>query len=424
MVAMMLSLSSPARAQSSSDLQAIKQELAGLREAQQSMAKEVEALRTLLQQAMGPRPAAAGATAGTGAAMPSGAVQPLTVAGRPSKGNPRAKLTLVEYSDYECPFCGQYVAQVYPQIDQAYIATNKINYVFKNFPIEQLHRQSFKAHMAAACAGDQRRYWEMHDRLFLDQRSLSLDRFVEIATMLKLDPVAFRACVESTKHEAMIAKTSPRRSAAAYKGRRCSCSPTPIRRARASRRCGSSSGHSRSRPSKRPSTPCSRTPTLTLVRKEATVIRKLLLCCAFVFAVQAFTATEAAAQSCGGEGQVPCLQWSWCAYTTPSIFGDVCWGGLVYMTSWAGCSSDRFNNWGLFCSACGGAGQPTCNYGSTCNTDQRYTPFGLCYPCGRNGQAPAYQEHRATRAIEPYSGSARTRGSRPSRRPTWSRCRR
>jgi len=204
MVAMMLSLSSPARAQSSSDLQAIKQELAGLREAQQSMAKEVEALRTLLQQAMGPRPAAAGATAGTGAAMPSGAVQPLTVAGRPSKGNPRAKLTLVEYSDYECPFCGQYVAQVYPQIDQAYIATNKINYVFKNFPIEQLHRQSFKAHMAAACAGDQRRYWEMHDRLFLDQRSLSLDRFVEIATMLKLDPVAFRACVESTKHEAMI----------------------------------------------------------------------------------------------------------------------------------------------------------------------------------------------------------------------------
>jgi len=117
------------------------------------------------------------------------------------------------------------------------------------------------------------------------------------------------------------------------------------------------------------------------------VIRKLLLCCAFVFAVQAFTATEAAAQSCGGEGQVPCLQWSWCAYTTPSLFGDVCWGGLVYMTSWAGCSSDRFNNWGLFCSACGGAGQPTCNYGSTCNTDQRYTPFGLCYPCGRNGQA-------------------------------------
>ena len=200
-VAMTLWLASPALAQSPSDLQPIMQELTRLREAQQATTKEVEALRTLLQQAMGPRPAPAGAAA---AAMPAGSVQPLTIAGRPSKGNARAKVTVVEYSDYECPFCGQYVAQAYPQIEREYIATNKINYVFKNFPIEQLHRQSFKAHVAAACAGDQRRYWEMHDRLFADQRNLSLDRFVELASMLKLDVVAFRACVESAKHEAMI----------------------------------------------------------------------------------------------------------------------------------------------------------------------------------------------------------------------------
>ena len=136
--------------------------------------------------------------------MPAAGAQPLKVAGRPSKGNPRARVTVVEYSDYECPYCGQYAAQVYPRIDQDYIKTNKINYVFKNLPIEQLHRQSFKAHVAAACAGDQQRYWEMHDRLFTDQRNLSLDRFVEIASMLQLDPVTFRSCVESTKHEAMI----------------------------------------------------------------------------------------------------------------------------------------------------------------------------------------------------------------------------
>jgi protein-disulfide isomerase len=79
-----------------------------------------------------------------------------------------------------------------------------VQYVFKNLPIEQLHRQSFKAHVAAACAGDQQRYWEMHDALFRDQRNLTLDRFVELASMLKLDAVAFRACVESTKHEALI----------------------------------------------------------------------------------------------------------------------------------------------------------------------------------------------------------------------------
>ena len=116
------------------------------------------------------------------------------------------------------------------------------------------------------------------------------------------------------------------------------------------------------------------------------MIRRLLICCAFVLAVQAFAPAEAAAQ-CGGAGEVPCLTWSWCAYTTPSIFGDVCWGGLIHSTAYAGCSSNRLNNWGLVCVPCGGSGEPTCNYGTTCNTDQRYTPFGLCYPCGQSGQA-------------------------------------
>jgi protein-disulfide isomerase len=196
----MLGVASPALAQSQPDLQAISAELARLREAQQQMAKDVEAIRTLLQQAMGPRPAPTGAAA----AMPAAGTQPLKIAGRPSKGSPRARLTMVEYSDYECPYCGQYATQVYPQIDSEYIKTNKVQYVFKNLPIEQLHRQTFKAHVAAACAGDQGRFWEMHDWLFRDQRNLTLDRFVELASMLKLDPVAFRACVESTKHEALI----------------------------------------------------------------------------------------------------------------------------------------------------------------------------------------------------------------------------
>jgi len=200
-VALLLTLaSSNVLAQSPSEPQDIKQELAALREAQQAIAREVEAIRTMLQQAMGPRPApsAAGAiAAGEGAAA-------LTIAGRPSKGNPRAKVTVVEYSDYECPYCGQYVAQVYPQIDREYVKTNKINYVFKNYPIAQLHPASIKAHKAAACAGDQNRYWEMHDRLFADQRNFNLDRFVEHAALLSLEPIAFRACIESTKHESLI----------------------------------------------------------------------------------------------------------------------------------------------------------------------------------------------------------------------------
>jgi len=117
------------------------------------------------------------------------------------------------------------------------------------------------------------------------------------------------------------------------------------------------------------------------------VLKKLLIALAFVFAAQFAAPDEAAAQSCGGPGEVPCYVWSWCAYTTPSIFGDVCWGGLVPSTPWAGCDNNRLNNWGLVCVPCGSPFEPTCAFGPVCDTDRRFTPFGLCYPCGQTGEA-------------------------------------
>jgi protein-disulfide isomerase len=184
----------PASAQAPSDFQALQQEIAGLR-------ADVAALRAMLEQAMGPRPAAAGAGSG---AVPSGVVSALTVAGRPSKGSPKAKLTLIEYADYECPYCAKYGTEVYSQIDRDYIKSNKVQYVFKNYPIAQLHPASFKAHVAAACAGDQQRYWEMHDKLYADQRNFTLERFTEHADALRMDLPAFRACMDSSRHDALI----------------------------------------------------------------------------------------------------------------------------------------------------------------------------------------------------------------------------
>lgn len=184
----------PASAQApATELQALQQEVAGLR-------TDIAALRAMLEQAMGPRPAPAGGAA----AVPSGVVKPLTIAGRPTKGSPKARLTIVEYADYECPYCGRYGAEVYPQLDRDYIKSSKVQYVFKNYPIAQLHPASFKAHVAAACAGDQHRYWEMHDKLYAEQRNFTLERFTEHADALKLDLPAFRACMDSGKHDAMI----------------------------------------------------------------------------------------------------------------------------------------------------------------------------------------------------------------------------
>ena len=116
------------------------------------------------------------------------------------------------------------------------------------------------------------------------------------------------------------------------------------------------------------------------------MLKKILLSFGFIVALHVLAPSSAAA-SCGGPGEVPCYHWDWCAYTTPSIFGDVCWGGLVPDTVCGGCDCDRLNTWGLVCVPCGSAGAPTCQFGPVCDTDQRYTPFGLCYPCGQSVQA-------------------------------------
>jgi len=187
----------PASGQTPADLAAIRNELAALREAQDAARKEIEAIRTLLEQAMGPR------TAGPGQA-PAANVAPLNIAGRPARGSATAAVTVVEYSDYACPYCGQYATQTYPQVVRDYIQTNKIRYVFKNYPIAQLHPDAFRAHEAAACAGDQGRYWEMHDRIFADQRNLTLEGFVERARALNLDAAKLRACIEGPSHDDLI----------------------------------------------------------------------------------------------------------------------------------------------------------------------------------------------------------------------------
>ena len=71
-------------------------------------------------------------------------------------------MTLVEFSDYECPFCIRHFQQTMPQIEANYIKTGKIRYVFRDFPVDQLHPEAIRAHEAAHCAGEQSKFWEMH----------------------------------------------------------------------------------------------------------------------------------------------------------------------------------------------------------------------------------------------------------------------
>ena len=89
----------------------------------------------------------------------------------PSKGPADAPITIVEYSDYQCPFCLRHFQQTMPQLQQ-YIDAGQVRYIFKDFPLQNIHPQSQKAHEAARCAreiGGDEMYWSMHDLLFSRQ---------------------------------------------------------------------------------------------------------------------------------------------------------------------------------------------------------------------------------------------------------------
>lgn len=131
-------------------------------------------------------------------------VRTLTVSGRPARGAETARVTFIEYSDYGCSYCAEYVREVSPRLIRDYVDTGRIRYVFKNYPVEELHPGAFKAHVAAACAGDQGRYWQMHDRLFTAPNQLQASRFVEEARRVGLDASTFQSCVAGTSHDAVI----------------------------------------------------------------------------------------------------------------------------------------------------------------------------------------------------------------------------
>lgn len=91
-----------------------------------------------------------------------------------------------------------------PQIDKEYIQTGKVKYVSLDFPLESIHPNAFKAAEAARCAGDQGKYWEMHDRLFADQKAIGLKDLPQHAQALGLDSAGFQKCLDGGKYAAKI----------------------------------------------------------------------------------------------------------------------------------------------------------------------------------------------------------------------------
>lgn len=130
----------------------------------------------------------------------------LSVGDGPFKGDKNAKLTLIEFSDYQCPFCAQHFRETLPQIERDYIKTGKVKYVFRDFPIVSIHREAFKAAEAARCADDEGKYWEMHDRLFTSQSALGFKDLSLHAQAIGLDSEKFDRCLIPGKYASKIQK--------------------------------------------------------------------------------------------------------------------------------------------------------------------------------------------------------------------------
>ncbi len=124
----------------------------------------------------------------------------------PILGDEDAPLTLIEFSDYQCPYCSRFTKEVFPLIKEEYIKSGKLRYVFRDFPIEQLHPQAQKAAEAAHCAGEQGKYWEMHDLLFEKQKAMEIDHLKSYAKEMKLDVTDFNTCLDSGKYAKEIMK--------------------------------------------------------------------------------------------------------------------------------------------------------------------------------------------------------------------------
>lgn len=128
----------------------------------------------------------------------------VTISGSPFKGNPTAAVVVVEFSDYQCPYCARHATDVLPKIERDYLSTGRVKYVLLDFPLETVHPDAIRAHEAALCAGEQNRYWEMHDLLLADQRRFTRKGLANIAKRVGLDLRRFGSCVDGHRFQPAV----------------------------------------------------------------------------------------------------------------------------------------------------------------------------------------------------------------------------
>ena len=118
-------------------------------------------------------------------------------------GSKAAPITIVEYTDYQCPFCQRFHVTAFSELKKAYIDTGKVRFFSKDMPLD-FHPNAMRAAMAARCAGEQGKFWELRDTMGANPNSLDLEHIVGFAADLKMDTNALRACIDSGKYKERV----------------------------------------------------------------------------------------------------------------------------------------------------------------------------------------------------------------------------
>jgi protein-disulfide isomerase len=150
--------------------------------------KELRQIRQLLEEQ------------GKGAPQEQTAKIRLNLEGFAMLGSKTAPLTIVEFTDYQCPFCQRFHTTAFPELKKNYIDTGKVRFYSKDLPLD-MHANAFRAALAARCAAEQGQYWTLRDLMAANPDKLDLENIVKFGAQIKMDGPALRTCITSEKYK-------------------------------------------------------------------------------------------------------------------------------------------------------------------------------------------------------------------------------
>jgi protein-disulfide isomerase len=128
---------------------------------------------------------------------------PVSLDGLQVKGSKTAKVGIIEFSDFECPFCGQLEQQTMPAIDREFVSEGKVLVAFNHMPLV-IHAHAFDAAEAAECAGNQGKFWQAHNLLFQGRENLVPAAIVSKSRTLGMEPTKLEECISSHRMKAAV----------------------------------------------------------------------------------------------------------------------------------------------------------------------------------------------------------------------------